>query len=296
MPSLSRWTIQPDILKIGIVTDCHQNSGGYYNDTNTANWLTDAKTSLTTWKPHLQATIGDNIYDNSSANYSTQVGNFLSRWRIGETPLIIGTGNHDFYGTSQTESTTRSAWPSYVTDKWVASRCYGSFDICGFHIVMLDPNYYDGTNTHESAGTYALRGHIDTTQMTWLNNDLAAATNPIIIFSHQSPGTWQYQADHEPIDNATTLRSNIASNAAQPVVGVFNGHMHRNLSETNNSIKYVSLNSLHDETNDAGYLTHNKGCHHRLIVNRLSHAVSLETWEDDSTNGYLNGNTTTWSY
>jgi hypothetical protein len=141
------------------------------------------------------------------------------------------------------------------------SRSYYSFDINGLHCIVLDANYekvnddvyneydmlmnnisFDWTNTY-----------IPPDELAWLEADLAATTNPTIVFIHQMlagseylPYKWYHLVkndnDVEGPEEMHVLP--ILESAPHKVLAVFQGHHHDGDYVEINGIHYYTLKAL----------------------------------------------------
>ncbi len=165
---------------------------------------------------------------------------FLNLWNQFEGPAYHTLGNHDMDISSKDET----------MDFWNMPNRYYSFDIRGLHVVVLDANNlhtrdgkyvpYDTANFYVDDG---LRTFIDPEQLDWLKNDLAAVSNPTIIFSHQSliSPCWG-------IKNRVTVQKIIeaknSDESAGKVIACFNGHDHIDYHRKINDVHYLEINSM----------------------------------------------------
>jgi len=79
-------------------------------------------------------------------------------------------------------------------------------------------------------------------QIEWLEQDLARAKSPVILFSHQSiedPGGVENAAEVRKILESAKLKS-----GKQKVIACFSGHHHIDYSTTINGINYIQINSM----------------------------------------------------
>lgn len=138
-------------------------------------------------------------------------------------------GNHDTDGGFTREQ---------VVDFWSAKGKYYSFDVNGFHFVVLD-----GNENNESE--YRPKGYaryISPVQLDWLKKDLNDTVLPTVVFCHQG-----LDNDSGGLENGTQLRYTLeqANKKAgqQKVVLVISGHHHQDYYNYINQIHYVQINS-----------------------------------------------------
>ena len=126
---------------------------------------------------------------------------------------------------------------------------YYSFDMCGFHFVVLDCNFVKcegnlislGRDYYEyiqNGGKSGEQPYIPDEEIKWLEKDLAATPYPSVIFSHQrlSPG-------YDCLKNGEELRKVIDS-APNKVLISLNGHEHIDEAEKFADTWYYNVNSM----------------------------------------------------
>ena len=135
---------------------------------------------------------------------------------------------------------------------------YYSFDMGGFHFVVLDGNfmridgediaYENGNYFDESYRTDKVLPYISNEQLKWLEKDLAAAKYPSILFSHQ-----RLNDAVASVLNYEDL-TKILVNAPNKVYMSINGHMHIDNAFKTNGIWYYNLNSMSNYWVDMGFV------------------------------------------
>jgi alkaline phosphatase len=143
-------------------------------------------------------------------------------------------GNHDVYNLSKEE---------YLERVNITSTYY-SFDAGGYHVVILDVQYDEEGN--DLAYTYTgVRGFVPTTEMKWLQEDLAGTDRPTIVCVHQMLDTEPTEAGWTLIGNAVEVRTLLAE--SEVVIAVFQGHDHANRYSLIDGIHYITFQALVDE-------------------------------------------------
>jgi predicted phosphodiesterase len=138
-------------------------------------------------------------------------------------------GNHDTdYGFSHQQ----------VVDFWNSKGIYYSFDVKGYHVVVLNGN------ERPEGDTSRWPSHIGNVQLDWLEKDLASTMLPVIVFCHQGldvnvSGAIQYSSRIRVVFE----RANEAA-GWQKVQVVFSGHHHQDYYNIVNTIHYVQINSM----------------------------------------------------
>ncbi len=158
-----------------------------------------------------------------------------------EKPSYHVIGNHDIDSCTKRE----------ILDYWCANDLnpYYSFDMKGYHFVVLDGNYmkigdrfisYEKGNYYEHTydETPAIP-FIDDKQLEWLREDLAKTPYPSILFSHQ-------RLTPEPL---TAIRNfpdfkKVIDSAPNPVLLAVNGHEHMDVCEKIDNTWYYGLNAV----------------------------------------------------
>ncbi len=159
---------------------------------------------------------------------------FLEIWRSFKGPRYHVLGNHDMDKQSKAE----------MLDYWEMPDTYYSFDVKGFHFVVLDANflYQDGKFIdYDKANFYVdsrLRTHISAAQIEWFEADLQATKLPTIVLSHQS--LWHYAYG---VKNRLVLQK-IMERQADKIVCCLNGHNHIDYHHHQNGIDYLEINSM----------------------------------------------------
>lgn len=121
---------------------------------------------------------------------------------------------------------------------------YYSFDLKGFHFIVLDPNYFetdDGFIDYKNGNYYAhgsRRCNIPPDQLEWLKKDLQEDDSPCIVFSHQG------LLEKGSVRNKEEVRA-ILENSERVIVA-FSGHAHSDYYEEINGIHYLIINSMSD--------------------------------------------------
>lgn len=152
---------------------------------------------------------------------------FLKIWNSfpGERHHVLG--NHDMDGGFKREQT--------IAYLGMPAKYY-SFDVKGWHFVVLDGNDPD---IPKKPG-YASR--IGPEQLAWLKEDLKKTQSPTVVFSHQG-------ADGA-LRNAAEVRAVLEEANREAgrtkVVAAFCGHNHIDLDTPINGIHYLQVNSMSD--------------------------------------------------
>jgi predicted phosphodiesterase len=110
---------------------------------------------------------------------------------------------------------------------------YYSFDVGGYHFVVLD-----GNNKPEGH-TSGYPKYIGTAQQAWLEADLEQTTKPTVVFCHQA----LHNSAHGMIDNHGEVRR-ILEAAGSTVIACLTGHRHVDVHREVEGIHYLGINSM----------------------------------------------------
>ncbi|GAB3330693.1 hypothetical protein GCM10027299_35750 [Larkinella ripae] len=135
-------------------------------------------------------------------------------------------GNHEMDGGTSLEQALayRNMTSSFYT-----------FDQNGFRFIVLDGN------DKKTPDVKGYQQYIGPAQQTWLKAELAKATTPVVIFSHQGLGP-------DGVDNSAEIRTILEAHNAKTkkarIIANFYGHIHYDRAEEVNGIWYVCVNSM----------------------------------------------------
>ena len=171
---------------------------------------------------------------------------FAKRFMSSKSPAYHVLGNHEMDRVDKKDAAAflQMPSPSY------------SFDIGGYHCVVLDPNYiYDsGKFINYEKGNYFQFGgrvsYLSDDQCDWLEDDLRKTNSPVFLFSHQS-----LLHDGGGIPNRAYVQRILEREnercGYQKILGYFSGHHHLDFYRAMSGIHYFSINS-------ASYFWHNE--------------------------------------
>lgn len=152
---------------------------------------------------------------------------FMDIWESFAGPRYHVLGNHETDGGFTREQ---------VLGYWgVSARCY-SFDVNGYHFVVLDGN----DRKPDAAPGYPR--YIAEDQLEWLKQDLQATDFPTFLFSHQS------LENKGGVENGSQIRALLEQANANAgwtkIVASFSGHHHIDEAALINGIHYIQINSM----------------------------------------------------
>ena len=169
-------------------------------------------------------------------------------------PVFHVIGNHEGDRMSKTE----------ITDLYHMPNPWYSFDVSGFHFVVLDTNYYLAEKgpdigrcipySHGNYGKAQAEGITDTInylpdeQLRWLERDLMDAYGPCFLFSHASLAYYpEKPANAHPSDAIKTILTGINRKAGyHKVAACFHGHLHADTLDVLDGIYFYQINSISD--------------------------------------------------
>jgi predicted phosphodiesterase len=156
---------------------------------------------------------------------------FLNIWNSFEGPSFHVLGNHDM------DNDTGDRYPRDHTVSYLdMPGRYYSFDMEGFHFIVLDGN--DPKDPPQSG--YAR--FIGTKQLEWLRQDLSRTETPVVVFSHQSI------EDPGGVENASDVREILEeakhASGKKKVIACFSGHHHIDYATKIKGINYIQINSM----------------------------------------------------
>lgn len=149
----------------------------------------------------------------------------LDAWSKFKGPRYHVIGNHDTDG-----GFTRDQVAAF----WRMPAKYYSFDLKGYHFVVLDGNEGKATPERKYPSEFTDE------QLLWLEKDLNDTKLPTMVFVHQG-------LDNEAgVQNATKVRYILeqANAKSKKVLVVFSGHHHKDYMNTINGIHYIQINSM----------------------------------------------------
>lgn len=154
---------------------------------------------------------------------------FMDIWNSYEGNGYHVIGNHDMDGGFSREA---------VLKYWDSIAKYYSFDLNGFHFIVLDGN--DLNPSEDKAPGYAR--FIGEEQINWLKKDLRLTDKHVVIFSHQS---LENIGGIENIEEVQKVLENENAEAGfGKVIACFSGHHHTDYYVQKNDIYYIQINSM----------------------------------------------------
>lgn len=146
-------------------------------------------------------------------------------------------GNHDM------DSISKAQFLERVENTGIPkSKSYYSFDLKGFHLVVLDGNFTTAGKPYDHGDFHWEDTFIPSEETTWLKDDLAQNKLPVIVFIHQMLD--DSKNVKQAVRNAAEVRQILEQSGN--VRCVFQGHVHEERYNLINGIHYCSVNAVVD--------------------------------------------------
>ncbi len=202
-------------LRIGVITDVHKDI------------IHDADERLKTFIDAMTAEKVDAVIQMGDFCTPKPANKgFIDIFNSFQGPKFHVLGNHDTDGGFKREQTLAF---------WGMKERYYSFDLGGFHFIVLDSN----DRPADFKGGYP--SHIADDQIEWLKADLAKTALNTFVFSHHSLEVPVCIASQEKV--RAVLEAAKTSDDKRKVAACFNGHWHIDHSRVINGIPYHHVNS-----------------------------------------------------
>ncbi len=220
-------------LRLGLVTDVHHGPDTPVRPGHVALPLLAAFVGemRDRFRPAAILDLGDRINDRSPAEDTARIADVMTALGAAAVPVLALHGNHDVVNLDVATVTGllgRSApWESVAVD--------------GAHLVLL--------NTQDPM-TPGGGGSLSAAQLDWLEEDLARATGPVLVFSHHpldeqdTAAHWYFPTHPGCALAAGRARAREILARSGKVRGVFSGHLHWNHAQVLDGIPYVTVGSL----------------------------------------------------
>jgi 3',5'-cyclic AMP phosphodiesterase CpdA len=239
-------------LRIGIVTDVHAHDtdspGELKVMTNYAERLTAFVDAMNAWPANAVIELGDLVNGAFvlAADYgdptriATILDDAVALISELECPTHYVLGNHDLYDLSK--------------DEFLAAvgreEKYYSFDLGGFHFVILDAEYSDPAGDDYDHVFMRVKCRIPSHELDWLREDLAQTDLPTVVCVHQPfDSEFDTFAGGPAVVNNAEVRQLLSESGV--VVAVFQGHDHENRHAEIDGIHYVTFEAMVDHTEPA---------------------------------------------
>ncbi len=231
-------------LVIGLVTDLHfgpeaRHEGKLRKLTAQAPRLLDAFVDrMNQVRPSVVVNLGDDLEDEGRAVDLERYGAVISAFGRLEVPVLHVAGNHDTVHLDRSD--LLRAW-----GRPAGSQLYYSLELGGYRLIVLHTIEVKDTSVS-----------IDAEQLGWLEREIDATTEPIVVFMHHSAADqhlvgnrWFEGKPHICLVRERAKLRSILELSGR-VLAVFNGHLHWNHLDLVGGIPYVTLQSLIENVDD----------------------------------------------
>lgn len=236
MPSFGDETT---ILRVGLVTDLHHADkppAGSRHYRESVNKLTEAGEHFQQSKADFIVELGDLIDAADSVDTEQK---YLAT--INREFSAISKDRHYVLGNHCVDTLTKDEFLGGVEQK----QSYYSFDRGGFHFVVLDACFRGDGQPYGRKNSKWNDANIPAGELEWLEADLKANDNQIIVFAHQR---LDVSTDHG-VKNCPEVRRILEGSGKVRVV--FQGHSHQNDLKDINDIHYLTLVAMVEGSGEA---------------------------------------------
>ncbi len=229
---------RPNTARFGIVTDSHYTNRNYSNRfcSESLDKMTECVELMNKQEVDFLVELGDfkdqddPPVEENTISYLQAVEAIFRQFR-GSIYHVLG--NHDMDSISKSQFLTNVENTGIVTNV-----SYYSFDLNGLHIVVLDANYSSDGTDYDHGNFDWKDANIPANELEWLEQDLASAGGPVIVFIHQLlHGTGSHY-----VNNAADVRQILE--ASGKVLAVVQGHYHSGAYSQIRGIHYYTLRAM----------------------------------------------------
>ncbi|MHC4509561.1 MAG: metallophosphoesterase family protein [Planctomycetota bacterium] len=231
---------RPNTTRFGIVTDCHYANRNYSDRfcSESLDKMAECVDLMNKQEVDFLIELGDfkdedaPPVEQNTLSYLQAIESVLRQFR-GRIYHVLG--NHDM------DSISKSQFLANVenTGRGIApDASYYSFDLNGLHFVILDANYSSDGTDYDHGNFSWTDANIPAAELAWLDQDLASAKGPVIVFVHQLlDGAGDYY-----VNNAADVRQILE--ASGKVLAAFQGHHHSGAYSQIGGIHYYTLRAM----------------------------------------------------
>lgn len=231
-------------MRIGLVADVHyadKESHGTRRYRDSAAKLSSAIAHFNELRTDFVVELGDFIDAGKSADeelsYLQRIEAIYAQAHCWRHHVL---GNHCVYGLTKEQFLSQCG----------AMRSYYSFDVRGFHFMVLDACFRKDGQPYGNRNSEWTDANIPRTELEWLEADLAATRRPTVVFVHQRLDV----DNHYGVKQRAEVRKQLE--ASGQVLAVFQGHHHLNDLKEINGIHYCTLAAMVEgESNAYGLMT-----------------------------------------
>ncbi|OHB65063.1 MAG: hypothetical protein A2Y76_13295 [Planctomycetes bacterium RBG_13_60_9] len=142
-------------------------------------------------------------------------------------------GNHDM------DSISKQQFLARVENTGIdPARSYYSFEVKGLHFIVLDANYQADGSDYDHGNFNWTDSNVPAQELDWLEQDLAASHDPVIVFIHQ------LLDGKGPVYVKNAPEVHRILKASGRVLAVFQGHHHEGEYSRIDGIPYYTLKAV----------------------------------------------------
>jgi predicted phosphodiesterase len=227
-----------EITRFGLVTDLHyadKDAAGTRHYRRSPAKLAEAAQRLTPHQPDFVVELGDFIDTAETVELETEFLRTIHKQfeqLPGDKHYVLG--NHCVYGL------TKGEFLKVVGRE----RTYYAFDAKHCHCIVLDACYRDDEQSYGRKNFDWTNSCIPSEELHWLQDDLARAHRPTVVFVHQRLDV----GDSYGVKNAPAVREVLERSGK--VLAVFQGHFHVNDYREINGVHYVTVHAMVEGASD----------------------------------------------
>ena len=219
-------------LRIALISDIHHNKKTIeYRPGNEAmklipTFIEEARMQ----KADVIVELGDRIGNASHDEDMVHLQDVASAFRKADMPVLHALGNHDLHFLSEAEN----------IDILGMESSYYAISANGYRLIIL--------NTAEATGSNSIMP--SDTQIEWLSDEIEAATEKVIVFSHHPLTKQDQEGNPFFVDNPEGYKVTDESRLQDlmlgnpKVIASINGHVHWSYCTENDGIPFISVPSL----------------------------------------------------
>jgi len=236
-------------LRIGIIADVHVHDADSPVEqkvmTNYAERLTAFVGAMNAWPADAVIELGDLVNGafvmGGSPGDMSRIAGLLdeaaSLLSPLDSPIHYVLGNHDLYNLSKEEFLAAVG----------QEETYYSFDLGGFHFVIVDAEYNDPAGDDYDHVFMRVKCRIPQHELEWMRDDLGGTDLPTIVCVHQPfDSEFDATAGGPPVVNNDEVREMLSASGV--VIAVLQGHDHENRYAEIDGIHYVTFAAMVDHT------------------------------------------------
>jgi predicted phosphodiesterase len=241
-PRVGRGQRMGPALTFGIVTDCHAadldpRGNRYYRESGKK--LAECVGEMNSRGVDFLIELGDFKDAGATAEVTLDYLHEIEGvFRGFKGPRYHVLGNHDM------DRISKAQYLGQIQNTGIpAGDTFYSFDVKGFHFVVLDANFKADGADYNAGNFMWTEAYVPPRELAWLAADLEKASRPAVVFTHQLLDGDEGAAY---VRNAAEVRRVLE--ASRRVRAVFQGHHHAGAYQVKNGIHYYTLKAVVEGT------------------------------------------------